>query len=132
MSHVKMGQKRTEPLIFHATRQEPMRSVSPKHKQELREYNKIREKIMGLAGFKSELSGIPDTGTIEGALEIHHITGRIGQRLINPFNLILLTHSEHFVCQDTMSWEHKQELLEYIRPIRLAQGFKLEDYPALI
>lgn len=136
----KMGQKRTEPrqalrhskperMILYSSTISP---VSRKHAADLREYNKIRNRLMELSGGKSEISGQSSKRTIEDTLSPHHITGRIGRRLLNPFNIVICLEREHWIWQDAMSWENKLTLLALVEPIRLSQGFKKEDYEALI
>lgn len=114
----KMGMQRTLPP------REPVWKISGKQQEEIRAYNKLRLDLLQRAGFKSELSGQPESAEWGGNLEIHHISGRIGKRMLDPFNLIILTAKEHWLAQETMSWENKRALLNYIRPVRLAQGFK--------
>jgi hypothetical protein len=109
-----------------------LRPVSVEHAKALRTYNAVRDRLLELSGGKSELSGKQgDMNSIENALSCHHITGRAGSRLNNPFNLIILLGREHWVAQDAMSWDHKLELLNFIKPIRIAQGFKPEEYEPL-
>ncbi len=123
----KLGMRRDPAIRPKRKPRFALKAVSDDHAKELREYNKVRDRLLDLCGGKSELSGNNPTPEIGGQLEPHHITGRIGKRLSDPFNIIILLGKEYWVAQDTMSWESKQALLKYIRPIRLAQGFKEEE-----
>lgn len=53
-------------------------------------------------------------------VEGHHINGRTGSLLLNPFNVILLTRTQH----DLIVYRDKDELLELVRGIRIKQGYK--------
>jgi hypothetical protein len=109
----------------------PLKVVSPKHSRHLRTYNEVRGRLLELAGGKSELSGIQGDNSISGRLSPHHITGRGGAKLTNPFNIIWLLEREHWIAQSEMSWENKQTLLDFIKPVRISQGFNPDDYEPL-
>ena len=108
-----------------------IKPISDKHSKDLKEYLKISGKLKELANHKSEL-----TGKQEGyydPLVCHHIGGRDGKvDLLNPFNMIILLHSEHNNSNESIhkhnSFEKKETLRLLIRPTRLNQGFKEEDY----
>lgn len=121
----KMGMKRESSARTYLKR------VSPKRAPKLRTYNAVRDRLIELCKGKSELSGNQASNSIENSLSSHHILGRGGQRLVNPFNIIILLEKEHWVAQENMSWEAKQALLAFIKPIRIAQGFKESDYEPL-
>ncbi|MCK9369913.1 hypothetical protein M0R04_08415 [Candidatus Dojkabacteria bacterium] len=140
MSKVKMGcknpdkaQRKRKVLVPAKPRPKsmrvPLKKVSPKQAKRLAELNKLTTKLkeftrVGSSNmYKSELKGI-NTAHIES----HHITGRIGKRLLNPFNIVMLSGTQHFIEQAHMSYERKQELLALIKPIRLKQGFIESDY----
>jgi len=97
-----------------------MRRVSIKRQEELRQYHGLIERL----GHRSELSGKPSG-------DHHHIAGRSGKRLVNPFNIICLTREEHDYEGAHHTWERQRELLAIVKPIRIAQGFRAEDYPQL-
>ena len=103
-----------------------IKPMSRDYAKEIKEYVKVKDKLMELSGGKSELSGklpvYPDY------LEAHHIEGRIGEKLTNSMNIIILTSSEHREIHKHNSYEKKQELLSRVKEIRLSQGYKLEDY----
>jgi len=100
-----------------------IRQVSKKRKEKLPEYNKLVGKLRTLCGNKSELSGDKPNWQFSFKVEPHHVCGRTGPMLTDPFNIIMLTSPEH-QAQDGNSWEDKLKLLALIRPIRLKQGFK--------
>ena len=96
--------------------------VSDKRKAQNQEYNRIKDLLIDLAQGKSELTGLKATTQ---PLVIHHIDGRRGARLLDPFNMIVLKQSpEHEDETAHHSHERIQELLTKVRDIRLAQGFK--------
>lgn len=98
-----------------------LRPVSKKMAGKLPEYRRLKQKLIILSGNKSELDGsLPDWR----GLEVHHVMGRIGKRLADPLNLIVLTASQHEYEQSHMTPERKTFLLALIRPIRVRQGYK--------
>ena len=108
-----------------------IRPISKKRFKQLREYTKLKDIFREKCGNVSELSGDnPDWQTTFNA-EPHHITGRTGEKLINPFNVILVTRLEHIELQSKMNWDKKRELLAFIKPIRIAQGYNINDYRPL-
>ncbi len=108
-----------------------IKPISDKHAKDLKEYLKISGKLKELANHKSEL-----TGKQEGyydPLVTHHIGGRDGKvDLLNPFNMLICLHSEHNNSNDAIhrhnSFENKEALRELVKPLRITQGFKMEEY----
>ncbi len=100
-----------------------MRRVSKKLQARLPAYNVLIKELREGCGNRSELSGMMADWLTWWNVEPHHIGGRIGDNLTNPFNIIMLTRGEHDI-QDSNGWERKQELLNYIKVIRLKQGYK--------
>ena len=100
-----------------------LRQVGKKRQKKLREYNKLVGKLRTMCGNKSELSGGKPTWEFGYKVEPHHIMGRTGEMLTDPFNIIMLTSSEH-TEQDGNTNDEKMKLLAFIKPIRLKQGFK--------
>ncbi|GAH34193.1 unnamed protein product [marine sediment metagenome] len=94
-------------------KQTRIRPISEKRKAELEAYYPLVDKLRELCNNRSELSG-------KWAVEPHHITGRNGKRLLDPFNILLVTRVEH----DTIWKYSKEELLARVRKIRIEQGFK--------
>ena len=95
-----------------------IRPISKKLQTKLPEYRRLVDELKILCMNRSELSG-------ESPIEPHHIMGRIGDRLTDVWNIILLTRNEHNE-QDGNTYEQKQELLGYVKIIRLRQGYKKE------
>jgi len=87
----------------------------------------VYRKLISLIDSKKQTSDLSDNLTEEH----HHITGRQGLRLINPFNILCCTREEHDYEQAHHTWERQRELLAVVKPIRIAQGFRPEDYPEL-
>jgi hypothetical protein len=99
-----------------------LRQVSVKRAAQTREYNRIRAFIIASTHGYSEYTGLKAT-TQE--LVIHHIDGRRGLRLLDPFNMIVVKQEpEHVELGKCHNYEQIQELKKIVRPIRLAQGFK--------
>ena len=100
-----------------------LRAVSKKRGKKLREYKKLVQSLSIMCGNRSELSGDKPNWQYDYRVEPHHICGRTGEMLDDPFNIIMLTSPQH-EAQDGNSWEDKLKLLAFIRPRRLEQGFK--------
>ena len=121
----KMGQKKS------GNKRMKIKPISDKHSKDLKEYLKISARLKELANHKSEL-----TGKLEGhydPLVCHHIGGRKGTvDLLNPFNMLICLHSEHNNSNDAIhrhnSFENKEALRELVKPLRITQGFKMEEY----
>jgi len=94
-----------------------MRPVSKKMQARLLEYHALVEKLRSECNNRSELSGDKGCWRTNFSVEPHHIMGRTGKRLIDPFNIIMLTRTEH-TQQDSNNHQAKQKLLEYIRTVR--------------
>ena len=108
---------------------EIMRQVSPKQSQRLKEYRRVRDCLYQLNAVgnhgRSELSGKPATYSYnlgEVALELHHVCGRIGDKLCDPYGMILITFEEHRDCENNEYT--KEELLSIVEPIRRKQGWE--------
>jgi len=98
--------------------------ISNKRKVELGKYFPLIEELRRLCGNRSELSfDFPDWQS-KFIVEPHHIEGRIGKRLLDPFNIILLNRDEHTAIEEERSPYTKEQLLEIVRTIRTKQGFK--------
>ena len=100
-----------------------IRQISKKRQKELPAYNKLINKLGTLCGNKSELSGDKPNWQFNYKVVPHHIMGRAGPMLSDPFNIIILTPPEHD-AQDGNNNDDKMKLLAFIRPIRIAQGFE--------
>jgi hypothetical protein len=106
-----------------------LRAVSQKRQAQLKEYRKLLGKLYDGSG-RSEWNGDKDDWydmtrncwiTVR---EPHHIDGRTGARLLDPFNIILLTPAQHRTFQAHNSWEVRVALKLWVRGLRLEQGFK--------
>ena len=125
----KLGCKRTEPKKLRARNRRPLRRVSKELSPKLGKLSKLVISLRTLCDNKSELDGsIADWRTAFN-VEDHHIEGR-RDNLLNPFKIIMVTRTQHDLM-DGNTYEEKQALIEFIKPIRIAQGFKLEDYEKL-
>ena len=120
----KFGQKRKTPKTYRMKRSK-IKPVSDRRKKEQVVYQKLTNKLKYLSGGKSELSKQPAT-TFDW-LENHHIDGRVGDKYLDPFNMIILLKSEHDEEEAHKSFERRQELLAFIKPIRIMQGFVPDD-----
>lgn len=105
----------------------PLKPISDKRKDENAEYNKLKAKLIldrwrGFY-FESELNGV-----LTKEVEPHHIDHRENARLLNPFNIIIISGSQHTWEGDHHSFERIQQLKAIVRPIRIAQGYKESDY----
>jgi hypothetical protein len=127
--------KRRKPLRSHkglATHKrlmakKPINKRSPKMKKLVPKLTDLYTKLRRYCHNRSELSGKRPDWRSDGFVEPHHIDGRIGDRLLDPFNLIMLTADEHDTEQQHRPGCHtKEELFNIVRPIRLKQGFKEE------
>jgi len=104
-----------------------IKSISEKRKAEMAEYKQLEKKFRILCGNRSELSGDYADWRTHWDVEGHHINGRNGKRLLDPFNIIMLTRHEHDREEGNIRGEpptDPQKLLEIVRKIRIAQGFK--------
>ncbi len=104
-----------------------IKPISDKRKEQLKEYYALVTRLKIMCGCCSELSGNPCSFYF---LAPHHILGRRGKLLTNPFNIIMVSDYEHLGddgIQKHNTWEMKQNLLAIVKPIRLKQGFKEND-----
>jgi len=103
--------------------------ISPKQQRLVRKLADLVTTLRRFCHNRSELSDKKPDWQSDRIVEPHHIDGRVGDRLLDPFNLIMLTRDEHTTEQEHKPGCHtKEELLAIVRPIRLKQGFKEEDY----
>lgn len=99
-----------------------LRRVSKKRQKALPEYNALMTKLRALCNNRSEISGDKPNWQSNYLVDPHHIQGRVGELLIDPFNIILLTRPEHD-DQDSNTYDDKKALLKLIEPVRIKQGF---------
>ncbi len=105
-----------------------MPTVSDRQAKRLQRLGVIVACLRILCNDKSELSGKQSDWRTHWHVVDHHITGRQGRKLLDVFNLIMVTADEPDELQANMSFERKQELLRIVKPLRIKQGFKEEDY----
>ena len=129
----KIGKKKLEQGNIYSTFNKPrakIKPVSDKMTKLLREYNKLVNLLRGLCENKSEFDGALPDWQSDYKVEPHHIGGRNGKLLLDPFNIIMLDRNRHDIEQGKIKGDKhsKQELLAIVKKIRLSQGFKEEDY----
>jgi len=103
-----------------------LNKISKKRQAQLPAYNKLIKKLVILCGNKSELSGQNPDWQGYYKIEPHHIGGRNGKRLLDPFGVILLTRTEHDLEEGKIRGEKvgKEKLLAIVKEIRTKQGFQ--------
>ncbi len=101
---------------------------SEKRQAHYLKYMELCGRLCCLCDNKSELSGNKPDWQSQWLVDPHHIDGREGKRLLDPFNIILLVRDEHQAIEEEKPINGhkytKEELLNLIRPIRIRQGFK--------
>lgn len=105
-----------------------LNSVSPKQAKRLMALTELKGLLIRLCGNKSEFSGEYADWQTGGLVEPHHILGRVGKNLLNPFSIIMVTRPEHDQVQKHNSYENRQFLLGVVKTLRLKQGFVENDY----
>ncbi len=135
----KMGCKRTDPKqSIKKTRKplkidikngpvkknrKPIRHMSKLEEKRQAEYREVRA-IVRSKGFNvSELSGEPATWESGFIIELHHIRGRKGPLLCDPFNWIFLTNAQHVYYQKHPTEENRLYLKSIVFEIRIQQGY---------
>ena len=105
-----------------------MNPVSAKRKEQLLEYYLLITKLRNFCGNKSELSGKPATWESDFCVEAHHIDKRTGDRLLNPFGIIMVCRFEHDIEEGKVKGVKvgREALLRIVLPLRIAQGFQQE------
>ena len=104
-----------------------MKKVSDKRRLELAEYKVVVAKLLDLSRGFSELP--PNKYVGREYLNPHHIYGRRGWHLTDPFNIILTGGNEHTGdngIQAHNTPELKAKLAGIVKEIRLRQGFTQE------
>ena len=119
----KMGMKRTEKKLIQ------IKQISTKEAKRLGELASLKKRLIYICANRSELSGKMSDWRTSFLVEPHHIDGREGVKLLDPFNIIMLTREEHIEEGKHHTFDRIQELLAFIKTIRIKQGFKQEvDY----
>ena len=92
-------------------------------------YNTLIMVLRVLCNNKSELSNKSPDWQSNYRVEPHHINGRNGERLLDPFGIILLTRTEHDIEEGKIKGKKagKEKLLALVKDIRIKQGFIPND-----
>lgn len=107
----------------------PLKFISKQRQKEMPEYTKLINRLRTSCGNVSELSGYAADWQSDYKVEPHHIRGRRGKSLLNPFGIIMLTRHEHDLEEGKIKGEKvgEETLLGIVKEIRLKQGFKPND-----
>ena len=97
---------------------------SKKRRAEKDRWFALEHDLREMGDNKSELSGWLPSWENDYYVEYHHIRGRSGKRIYDPFNVIALTSEEHRDIEEERNKTSKEELEDIVRPIRISQGFK--------
>lgn len=98
-----------------------LKPVNERRQAELDKFYALDKILRPKTKGRSELNGSRGDYRTGFGVEPHHIRGRRGKRVYDPFNIIYLTRAQH----DTIKLMHSEEELEAIvKPIRIKQGFK--------
>ena len=108
-----------------------MKRISDKRAAQLADYDKLISNLAAFALYRTELEEAPSVWNPTARLEAHHIDGRRGDRLLDPFNIIIVTAEQHREIHQHNTWEQKQKLLALVKEIRLRQGFSQEGSGAI-
>ena len=102
-----------------------LKPFSKKRQVQMVEYSELIKNLRLLCNNKSELSGGKPDWQSQFLVEPHHIDRRNGDKLLNPFNIILLTRVEHDIQEGKINGQKlsKEELYAIIYPLRISQGF---------
>ena len=108
-------------------RRTALRPISKKRAELAPDYNKLVKKLRILCGNASELDGTFADWQTAFCVEPHHIDGRSGNKLIDPFGIVMLTRTQHDIEEGKLPGQRhtKEELKAMVRPLRLKQGFKV-------
>ena len=108
---------------------------SKKHKEIDPEYHKLIDKLRELCGNVSEMTGeYPDWSSSYDLggymIEPHHIGGRRGAKLTDPFGIVMLTGKEHRIEEGRENGIPfgKDKLYKKVRILRISQGFLPKPY----
>lgn len=106
-------------------RRTPLRRVSKKRQTVMPAYINLINKLRELCDNKSELSGKSPDWLSGYKVEPHHVNGRRGKLLLDPFGIIMLVRIEHDIEEGKIKGKKvgKERLLEIVKEKRLAQGF---------
>ena len=106
-------------------RRKKLNPISKKRQTIMLEYHVLIEKLRDLCGNVSELSGARPDWSSDYKVDPHHIGGREGTLLLDPFEIIMLVRNEHLVEQGQIPGDKKGKdyLLWLVKSIRSRQGW---------
>jgi len=113
--------KRKTPLKAHKR----LNPISKKMQVELKEYFELTAKLRELCDNKSELDGSNPDWQSGNRVDPHHINGRDGDRFLDPFQIIMLTRTQHDIEGGQIPGDKvgKDKLLATVYDLRIKQGF---------
>lgn len=107
----------------------PINKIS-KHKQkQLAVYKKLVITLQFYCNNKSEIDGDSPDWQSHYLVEPHHINGRTGDKLTDPFNIIMVTRNQHKRQEGEIKDEPPipdDKLIAIVKELRIKQGFKKE------
>lgn len=101
-------------------KQTKLRAVSTKRAAQNEQYRRLSLSLEIMSDCECEWCGV-------FGVENHHIDGRRGARLLDPFNIIRLCRRCHTVFQAHNSWEVREALKLWVYGLRIQQGFLPND-----
>lgn len=104
-------------------KQSTLKPISSKRQGQIADYIALKIQLLALNNCLDTMRGPSEWNGEIGQLELHHIDGRQGKRLSDPFNVILITRDQHLAFHRHNSWEVKQALKLWVYGIRIRQGF---------
>jgi hypothetical protein len=113
--------KRKTPLKAHKR----LSPISKKTAAEFPKYLALTQKLRELCDNKSEIDSSNPDWQSEWKVEPHHIQGRDGDLFLDPFNIIMLTRTQHDIEQGQIPGQKvgKEKLLAIVYDLRIKQGF---------
>jgi len=92
--------------VKYLFRKKPLRYASRKNQTRLREYGKLRHKLL-----RDAFCEFPE-GCIKRAQDVHHSAGRRGDNLLKESTLWLLCRDHHNFVHNNSKWARKHGLLK--------------------
>lgn len=103
--------------------------MSKKREAQMIEYHALVDDLTTRCANKSELSGKIPNWESHYTVDPHHIDGRTGDKLLDPFNIIMLTREEHDIEEGKRKGEKQgaDKLRSMVYWIRVSQGFEPKE-----
>ena len=100
--------------------------ISKKMRRELKEYYVLIAKLRELCDNKSEIDGSNPDWQSDFRVDPHHINGRDGDLFLDPFNIIMITRTQHALEGGQIKGKKvgKGKLLTIVYDLRIKQGFE--------